>query len=61
MDEGTEQQNKMGIHTVDTDTRTFANKIPGTFSKKYKPKENVEKACITTPTENNTDKEKRRS
>lgn len=46
----------MGTHTVHTNTQTFANKIPETFSKK---KKKYDKACITIPTEDNTDEEKR--
>lgn len=44
----------MGTHTVYTNTQTFANKIPETFSKKKIKKYN--KACIAIPTEDNTEK-----
>lgn len=54
----------MGTHTVYTNTQTFANKLPKTFRKKKEKKETKNKqkqtkACITTPTEDNTDKVKR--
>lgn len=56
-------QNKRGTHTVHTNTQTFANKTPETFNKKkttnQQKKKNYNKACITIPTEDNTDEEKR--
>lgn len=59
MDQGEIATKQKGRTSVYTNTQTFANKNPRNIQQKTNQNKKYNKACITIPTEDNTEEEER--